>query len=60
MKCIKCNSDTIMVEYGYQSKNHYDGISEYQCLNKKCEIRFGRWSNKILQDGEEEKRYGVQ
>jgi hypothetical protein len=57
-KCKKCGSDTIMVEYGYPSKNSYDGISEYRCLNKECGLRIGRWSGKELAEGEEELRYG--
>lgn len=56
-KCLKCGSTNIMgVEYGYPSKEAYDGISEWQCLD--CKVRIGRWSGKELKDNEEEKRYG--
>lgn len=55
--CPKCKStDPIMVEYGYLNPNHYDGISELLC--KKCKTRWGRWSGKILKDGEWEGKWG--
>lgn len=37
------------MEYGYPSKEQYDGISEYRCLN--CGYRQGRWSGQKLKDG---------
>ena len=46
-----------MVEYDGMHPDHYDGVSEYRCLN--CGTRWGRWSGKILKKGETEKRYGV-
>ena len=46
----------IGVEYAYDSPNHYDGISEWLCLD--CNIRIGRWSGKELGEGEEELKYG--
>ena len=53
----ECGDEKIMlVEYGYPSPNHYDGISEYKCLE--CGNRVGRWSGKLLAKNEEEKRYG--
>jgi hypothetical protein len=56
-KCKKCGSENIvMVEYSYESPEHYDGISEIDC--KSCGARFGRWSGKELAKGEVEKRYG--
>jgi len=57
MKCRKCESENfIMIEYSYNHPEYYDGISELRC--QKCETRYGRWSGKILKDGECEKRFG--
>lgn len=58
MNCPKCNKAyTYSVEYSWDSPEHYDGISEHFC--KPCNIRVGRWSNKILKEGELESRYNV-
>ena len=55
--CRKCKSKNIvLIEYGHDQPEHYDGISEVKCL--KCGARFGRWSNKELGPIEFEKRYG--
>ena len=35
----------------------YDGVSEWQC--EKCGVRVGRWTGKVLAEGELEPRYGV-
>lgn len=45
-----------MIEYRGTSED-YDGVSEYECL--KCGERRGRWTGKILLDGEIEPRYGI-
>lgn len=56
-KCKKCGSENIvMVEYSWDSPEHYDGVSEILC--KDCGARFGRWSGKELAKGEVEKRFG--
>jgi DNA-directed RNA polymerase subunit RPC12/RpoP len=56
-KCKKCGSEhTIMVEYSWDSPEHYDGISEIQCQD--CGVRIGRWSGKELAKGEIENKYG--
>lgn len=56
-QCKKCGSENIvMVEYSWDSLEHYDGISEIRCNN--CGARTGRWSGKILKDNEMERRYG--
>ena len=56
-KCQKCGSENIvMLEYSWDSPEHYDGISEIVCKN--CGARFGRWSGKKLAEGEIEKRFG--
>ena len=61
-KCKKCGSKNIvMVEYGMldvpePGKYYYDGISEIDC--KDCGARFGRWSNRLLKEGEIEPRFG--
>ena len=57
--CSKCGGDVVMIEYSWDSPERYDGISEYECLDGNCAQREGRWSGKILQDGEIEKRYGT-
>lgn len=55
-QCEKCKVDYIMVQYAYDNPEHYDGISEYFCCD--CKIRIGRWSGKVLKDGEVEPRFG--
>lgn len=56
-KCPKCsNPYTYLVEYGYPSVEQYDGVSEFVCTP--CNIRVGRWSKKILEEGEVEPRLG--
>jgi len=58
MKCPKCGSKDLMSqEYSWDSKEHYDGISEYHCTI--CGARIGRWTGNILKDGELEPRYGI-
>ena len=58
--CAACgNTDPatmLMVEYTYDHPQHYDGVSEYRC--RKCGQRTGRWSGKVLQENESEKRFG--
>ena len=51
-----CGEPMIGVEYWYTHPERYDGVSEWQC--QKCNIRIGRWSEKILKDDECELRYG--
>jgi len=56
-KCKECGSKNIvMVEYGYPSPEAYDGISEIDC--KDCGARFGRWTGRLLKEGEIEPRFG--
>ena len=57
-KCNKCGGDVVGVEYSFDSPERYDGVSEWECLNGSCAQREGRWSGKILKEGEVEKRYG--
>ena len=55
--CKKCGSKNIvMIEYSWDSPEHYDGVSEIMCND--CGARFGRWSGKELAEGESEKKYG--
>lgn len=55
--CCKCGkSDWVCVEYSWDSPEHYDGVSEYRC--QACGGRYGRWTGKVLAEGELEKRYG--
>lgn len=62
-KCQKCGStNIILIEYGLlerpdADKYYYDGISEINC--NKCGVRIGRWSGKVLGEGELELRFGV-
>lgn len=46
----------MMVEYAPESPEHYDGVSEIECLD--CKARIGRWSRKELEEGEIEFRGG--
>lgn len=43
---------------GVEYQGGYDGVSEWRCPD--CGRREGRWSGKVLQDGETEPRYGGQ
>lgn len=56
--CPKCGSDEQIcgVEYAYDDPEHYDGISEFHCM--KCNARWGRWTGKILNEGEYERKGG--
>lgn len=59
MFCPKCKKETenyTGLEYDWNSPNRYDGVSEwhFHC----CGTRMGRWSKKILKEGECEKRWG--
>lgn len=57
-KCKKCGGDNIvLVEYGV-GPYRYDGISEIECVDVKCGARYGRWSGKELEKGEQEPPYG--
>jgi hypothetical protein len=47
----------IAVEYEYGHPGRYDGISEYLCTD--CGLRRGRWSNRILEGDDYERRYGA-
>ena len=55
--CPKCGGKTIMVEYGLMDKHHYDGVSEIDCLDKKCGYREGRFCGKELGANEVEPRF---
>lgn len=46
----------IGVEYSPSSPERWDGVSEWQCLS--CNLRIGRWSNKVLANDEIEGRNG--
>ena len=55
--CRKCQSKKIIfVEYPHDHPEHYDGVSEIVCLY--CGTHFGRWSEKELDIGEDERRPG--
>jgi hypothetical protein len=51
-------SQVIGVEYDYTSPERYDGVSEWRC--PRCGRREGRWTGKVLAEGEFEKRFGGQ
>lgn len=55
--CKKCGSkNVILVQYNWDHPEHYDGASEVECRD--CGARFGRWSGKLLAEGEAEPRSG--
>lgn len=59
-RCPKCDADwekepPTGCEYAYGSPERYDGVSEWWC---KCGARIGRWTGKVLDEGEIEPRYG--
>lgn len=56
MNCPKCNKSMIGIEYAYGHPQRYDGISKWACPD--CNLNIGRWSGKILKDGEFEYRFG--
>lgn len=56
MQCVCGSKEFISIEYRYDHPEYYDGISEYRC--QICKTRYGRWSGRILKDGEFEKRFG--
>lgn len=55
-KC--CGELMTAVEYPWDDPNHYDGISEYRCMN--CGYRKGRWSGRELKENESEPIFGKQ
>lgn len=56
--CPVCGAEEwILAEYSYDSPDRYDGTSEYLCNS--CGTRWGRWSGKVLAEGESEPRYGI-
>ena len=38
------------------TREDWDGVSEWICVD--CGTRFGRWTGRVLTEGEIEKRYG--
>ena len=55
--CPTCGKPfTLHAEYMHSSEYHYDGISEHKC--DPCNLRIGRWSGKVLKDGEYEYPFG--
>lgn len=54
--CADCGRTDLMgCEYTYDHPNYYDGISEWSCA---CGARTGRWSGKILKEGQSERPFG--
>ena len=54
--CPVCGSQARTgVQYRLSTED-YDGVSEWRCNG--CTQRTGRWSRRVLQDGEIEGRYG--
>lgn len=58
VKCPKCGNDIydlmLDIEYAFVHPEHYDGVSERKCME--CGTRWGRWSGRVLLDGEVESR----
>lgn len=55
MTCPHCTDAMWAVEYRLTSQD-YDGASEYACPHG-C-VRIGRWSKRVLKEGEIERRHG--
>lgn len=53
---IHCEQPMVAIEYGYPHPAQYDGVSEYRCLV--CGARIGRWSGRVLEGLDYERRYG--
>ena len=53
---LKPGKDVVGIQYSPRHPEHYNGISEWQCML--CRARIGRWTGKALADGESEKRFG--
>lgn len=53
---IHCGVKMWGIEYTYDHPQHFDGISEWWC--ESCDVRIGRWTEKVLNGGEAERRYG--
>jgi hypothetical protein len=51
----EAHPEIIGMQYRFTPED-YDGVSEWQC--GKCGQRWGRWTKKILAEGELERRYG--
>lgn len=43
-------------QYAYGDPCHYDGVSEWYC--PVCETRIGRWTGRILTEGQAEPPFG--
>ncbi len=56
MACPQCGKQLIAIEYPYDHPDFYDGVSEWACIP--CGYHRGRWSGKLLGDGETEPKYG--
>lgn len=56
VRCPTCGGSENIVgkQYALTSED-YDGVSEWQCP---CGVRWGRWSGRILQADDIERRYG--
>ncbi len=46
-KCPKCGGEMGAMEYAYNSKYYYDGISVEVCMGT-CKTHWGRWCGKEL------------
>lgn len=60
--CPKCGKEVILVQYAYNDKYHYDGVSERACISTmngsgKCDWRIGRWCEQELKANEVEKPF---
>ncbi len=56
--CRSCDKTVMPVgmQYSYDHPEHYDGVSEWQCLH--CGRREGRWTGAVLTAGATEPRHG--
>lgn len=56
--CPRDGSQLWIVEYSYNSPEHYDGWSERACPNPSCGYRRGRWTGLEIPKGFVESRWG--
>ena len=58
MNCPICHQPMIGVEYAHDIPEHFDGVSEWLCNLHPIPYRIGRFTGRVLLEGEREPRYG--
>lgn len=54
-KC-DCTAPPILIQYSWDSPDHYDGWSECRCQG--CHRSWGRWTGNEIKEGESEPVFG--